>query len=732
MFPIGNVGPGRTVRGVSSSDEIPVSPDLAERWLREAWHTREVAPERLRARNDAVKQRFPQLAEAGEAPVFVTAFIWLIDAYLASFTGQHEVTLREANRAMAAFVALGDEAFVAWTELTLGTAAFFSSRPEEARRRAEEARDIFRRLGNARGEAGATSAAGNVWRVTGDLAKALTCSREALALFQSCQHQPGIAAVLNNLGAIAHSLGDYTQAAVYFEQSLKLAREIGYRRIATYSLNNIGTVCEANEDFENALTWHHESLAMKQEVGDRRGQAISLNNIGLVLKKLGRPDEALGYQGRALTIFTELDDRWGQSYVHQGFGDLAKDAGDLPKARHHFAEALRLRGDVGDRILEGEAMCLLGEVLLRLPAEEGSGERALALGADALAIGVEKKALPLQILAHKLLHQARKASGDLARALEHCEQTVELERQLARRESDEKLKNLRVLRDVEATQRKLETEQDRSRELTAALDEASRQHDRAVAAHAAKSEVLRVVAHDLRNPVAAIRSLSDLLAAEVERGGEAEEFVSLIASSADSVLQLVGNLMQSATIEAGRLEPQRVPVDLSALLQREARVVAAPARAKRQQLETDIAPGLAVSGDPDLLGTVFSNLLTNAVKYSPEGRTIWLKAARRDAAEQDDQSEKTGKTDAAGREIEVTLRDEGVGLTAEDLTRMFGQFTRLSARPTGGEGSTGLGLYIVHQLVGLHDGRVWAESPGPGLGSTFHVVLPAASGPLSA
>ena len=71
------------------------------------------------------------------------------------------------------------------------------------------------------------------------------------------------------------------------------------------------------------------------------------------------------------------------------------------------------------------------------------------------------------------------------------------------------------------------------------------------------------------------------------------------------------------------------------------------------------------------------------------------------------------------------MRDEGPGLTDEDKGRLFGKFQRLSARPTGGESSTGLGLSIVKQLVELHAGRVWAESDGPGAGARFHVELPA-------
>jgi len=81
----------------------------------------------------------------------------------------------------------------------------------------------------------------------------------------------------------------------------------------------------------------------------------------------------------------------------------------------------------------------------------------------------------------------------------------------------------------------------------------------------------------------------------------------------------------------------------------------------------------------------------------------------------------------AGDHILIRIRDEGAGLSAQDISRVFGRFQRLSARPTGGESSTGLGLSIVKRIVELHGGRISAESPGPGRGATFTIRLPAAA-----
>jgi signal transduction histidine kinase len=101
------------------------------------------------------------------------------------------------------------------------------------------------------------------------------------------------------------------------------------------------------------------------------------------------------------------------------------------------------------------------------------------------------------------------------------------------------------------------------------------------------------------------------------------------------------------------------------------------------------------------------NLVSNAIKYSPIGGKIALLV--------------TGDSD----NVKVSVSDEGAGLSPEDLDRLFGRFQRLSAKPTGGESSTGLGLSIVKRIVDMHGGEVTAHSPGPGQGATFTILLPA-------
>src|SRR5262249_8029983 len=127
---------------------------------------------------------------------------------------------------------------------------------------------------------------------------------------------------------------------------------------------------------------------------------------------------------------------------------------------------------------------------------------------------------------------------------------------------------------------------------------------------------------------------------------------------------------------------------------------------KGQRIEVNAPAGLTVSGDPDRLREAIDNLVSNAIKYSPMGGRVGIAVA------------------PEGDDVLIPVSDNGPGLSPEDMSRLFGRFHRLSARPTAGESSTGLGLSIVKRIVELHGGQITAQSPGPGSGTTFTIALP--------
>jgi two-component system phosphate regulon sensor histidine kinase PhoR len=244
-----------------------------------------------------------------------------------------------------------------------------------------------------------------------------------------------------------------------------------------------------------------------------------------------------------------------------------------------------------------------------------------------------------------------------------------------------------------------------------------------------RSAFVATVSHDLRSPLAAIAGYAHTLLREDAWDPQTRrEFLEIIAASADTLARLVDNLLDAATLEAGalRLEPEPVRVERIA-----ERVVAhrrplTPAH----ELRLEVAPGVPLAdADPLRLEQVLTNLVDNAIKYSPEGGPVTVRVAPGRAGTGRDESgaapSGSPPPDAPeGATVVVAVSDRGVGLTAEQAGRVFDRFYRATDALGGAPRGVGLGLYLCKRLVEAQGGRIWAEST-PGRGTTFTFTLPA-------
>jgi signal transduction histidine kinase/CheY-like chemotaxis protein len=262
----------------------------------------------------------------------------------------------------------------------------------------------------------------------------------------------------------------------------------------------------------------------------------------------------------------------------------------------------------------------------------------------------------------------------------------------------------------DATVRLEERVRERTRALTAANHRLTTQWIRLRRANEFKNEVLGTIAHDLKNPLAVILGRSEMLNELAEMSpapfDKIREQLGHIRSSATQLTGMVNDLVADAMMDALDISIRQEPVDIAAILADVVTANRALAERKRQAINLVSPPVRWATCDPDRLREAVDNLLSNAIKYSPSGGKIELSMS-------------------GDKEVTIILvKDEGAGLSQEDLGRLFGRFQRLSAKPTAGESSTGLGLSIVKRIVELHGGSVAAESDGPGRGATFTIRLP--------
>ena len=259
---------------------------------------------------------------------------------------------------------------------------------------------------------------------------------------------------------------------------------------------------------------------------------------------------------------------------------------------------------------------------------------------------------------------------------------------------------------------------DLEREYTRRVESMSAQvqvmNERLRQANQIKSRFLATAAHDLKNPLGGILLMADRIREEAELGraiaatlGQASRIHEMV----QKMIQIINSVLDAAVHEMGEVHLSLEMTNLGDLVHKVVQENESYADSKGIRLiyvETLAAECWGML-DQMRMAQAMDNLVNNAIKYSPFGGTVQVELGLRIVEGQD--------------RVHVEVRDQGPGLTPEDLVQAFGPFQRLSAQPTGGEYSTGLGLSIVKQMVELHDGWVWIESE-PDQGAAFMVEIP--------
>jgi PAS domain S-box-containing protein len=226
------------------------------------------------------------------------------------------------------------------------------------------------------------------------------------------------------------------------------------------------------------------------------------------------------------------------------------------------------------------------------------------------------------------------------------------------------------------------------------------------AANRGKDQFLAVLSHELRTPLSAILGWARLLRGGQLNDAQRSHALGVIERNAELQGQLIADLLDMSRIAAGKMEIDRAPVDLVLVVREAVEAVAADVATSKLTLATDLDDTAGeVLGDARRLRQVVSNLLFNAIKFTPEGGRIDLQLVRHETS------------------ARLTVRDNGQGIDPAVLPRIFDPFEQGDRSTTRAHQGLGLGLAIVKQIVGLHGGTIHADSAGPGHGATFTVDL---------
>lgn len=534
----------------------------------------------------------------------------------------------------------------------------------EGLRSAREATTLAEKLPKPRPHLQALKLQGNCLAALSEPGLALGAYREALAIARSEHAEREIAALYNNIGAL--------------HMKLEVPAE--------------GRAC-----YELALSLHEAGGRAREAFQTRINLAISLLREGR-LKEARSRFEALIEEGRSLS---EPDDLclglWG-------LADIAAEEGRMDAAKGLFEDLFERLECLDLKAWLAEARLEWGEYLARAGRDEEARAALEAARSLAAFLGLRE----FLIRAHRKLAQVHEINGLYKEAFQHLRESAKLEKEVASTLEDARIQALRILHETDRAHYSAELQRLRNKELSGALEEARRQHELADEANRLKTEILKMAAHDLRNPIGGIIGLLDL-AALASSESEKASYIERARLEAASTLSLLERLLDAAALEEGRVTIHKESLDFTATLEKilSDRTLE-DARLKEQLVSCDeVAPSPIVQADPVRCRQILGNLLSNAVKYSPLKATI-----------------RCG-TRLENRFLVFWIKDEGPGIPTNQRERIFKPFARLpSSVPTAGERSTGLGLSIARHLAEAHGGSLHVESEGLGKGSTFFLKLP--------
>jgi signal transduction histidine kinase len=585
-----------------------------------------------------------------------------------------------------------------------------------------------------------------IQRSIGDEAGASVMMANAEQLCYSKKDTTALMDVYNATAGSCYSRGVYPQALEWWLRGLSLAEQGRNRRYTSKFLNNIAHVYLAQKQYGTALQYFQRAIAIAQQDGVKRDVALFYGNIGSIYSTMKRYDSAMDWHFRALAVAQSINDKSLQGMVFTNLGMTHHALGHFQQALEYFQKAMTFEKSVAGTITDYDiTLNAAATTCLAL----GKPREAIAYAQEVVRHAEPSNARPMLRDAYETLAYSYAAVSEFQQAYRYQAMLTALKDSLLNAEGVRRVAEVQARYEIQKRQQEIallsRQKESRSRFLYAALvalalliafllalwnryrlkhrsESALQQANELLAdrneelatLNDEKNELLGIAAHDLKNPLAAIMLSAQMSerAAEKNNLGRVKHHTRDIETSVYQMLRIINNILDVNKIESGVLAMHLEPVECASILAATAEVYEERATQKNIIVHLDIPndaenASLLVLADYAALAQTLDNLVSNAIKYSPPSKTVTLAAERMNDM------------------VCVSVRDEGPGMSQEDKQHLFRKFARLSAKPTGGESSTGLGLSIVKKLVEAMNGRVWCEST-LGAGATFMVALPIA------
>ena len=530
-----------------------------------------------------------------------------------------------------------------------------------------------------------------------------------------------VAYVYNNLGDAFYLAGNIPLAREYAEKSLDMFLRLDNQLGIAYSYINMGLVNRISQQYDSALYYFNKAISVRKAIDDSIGIASATLEVAVTLNEMGKFNEAMNYFKESLDKHKKLNNKNYMAYSFHGIGDVYCEEGKYDSALVYYTNALELnlnRNNVSGVISNQLGIAKVyaytkrdreGEVLLR---------NALA---NATESGITKNILEVYktwATFYQVLKNYKKASEnyqnyiaiyDSLYAGQQFQTLTELKKRFQMSEQLNKINN--DLLEKEREQRYLFIIIFLL--LVIALNFVLRYRTKVKlskalqASNSSKDKVLSIISHDLVNPFNVLLGFSELQIEDFKDGNidEAKHKGEIIYKTTSETFNLVTNLLNWARSQRGKITLMPVTFDIVTLMEEVCAITANMAKSKGIDLRQKTKERIEIVADKDLIRTVLLNLVSNALKYTHDGGIVELEAEQKD------------------KNVVIWVKDNGIGISKEKISTLFGENEIASTLGTNNEKGTGLGLIVCKEFIEKHNGMLSVTSE-EGKGSVFSFTLP--------
>jgi signal transduction histidine kinase/Tfp pilus assembly protein PilF len=576
------------------------------------------------------------------------------------------------------------------------------------------------------GEAGCYGSLGYGYLTT-DNEKAAEYTSKALEIRQRINDKPGIATSLNVMGILYYYMGNYLESMDYHMKAVKMREEIGdFNKIAA-SYNNIALVHIAMGNYENALEYLQKALELNIKNGKTRNATI-VDNIGDVYSKMGKFDKAVEYFQKSLKMSQEAGYKKTEANSYFNFAKLYYKTKDYNNAFKNFDLALDIYSSINE--VNGIANTENGfaTTYLEIKNYDQALKHALTGYEKARAIN----ALENVSIAADIIRECYSQMKDYKKAYEYLEifhntydslKSGEKMKRLAKIEFDYKMDKIKKVQEAELSRQNtfiialiitislliiigtlIIWAYRQKRNSNAQLSVLNKQLQELIST---KDKFFSIIAHDLKSPFQGLMGFSDILITENDELNEEQksDIINAISKLSSDTYKMLENLLQWSKLQTGKIELVRESFNLNEALAVSIDILSQTAKNKNIIIENLIDKSLNITADQNMIQTTIRNLISNAVKFTNLSGEISIFAKQTNAS------------------IEITVKDNGIGMNKTTADNIFKIEHNTSRRGTANEEGTGLGLLLCKEMIELHNGSIKVESV-EGKGSAFTVILP--------